>query len=349
MRYSHGSWTSSLRMMSCGSCAFKARLSAVDLSRASHGVGYNASIPALHHLGWMSSVSLSGTLNGTDIWDARLVLEPRQGGDARADASGVYLVEQYKTREDGTWAIAEIVSVLGNLRQAVSPALPSSARYRFVTDGRPGQLEPLTAFLAHVKLVTIPDDLDRTEKRTFSKNLVLTDREFFDHVVSATRAAAESPARDEHATVLHLLAHFELVFGSSGDAQSAAVENLLRRYAPDLGDERGIRQRLIEVLIETLSKGEALLDLPKIDAMFRNVGLNTERLHRLARLAETLSARTHRRLSRVGYRSGRDVRNPPRWPENKPVLLIEGASGAGKTWQLGRLLETLGQSRKSPH
>ena len=300
----------------------------------------------LHHLGWIAEISLSGTLDESLIENARLVLEPRQGGDARAEGTGIYLVEQYKTREGGTWSVADVVSVLGDLRKAVPSQLPTFACYRFVTDGRPGRLDPLNVFLADVKSALTPDDLDQSEKRKFSTDLTLSNGEFFDHVVTASRAASEHPAADERMTVFHLLKHLELEFGSRGDAQAAAVERLLRRYAPDLGDERGIRERLIGLLIEKLSRGEAQLDREKIDAMFRDAGLNPERLFRLAQLAETMGERTRRRLSRAGYRSGQDVRSQPDWPDNKPVLLIAGASGAGKTWQLGRLMETLAQSRE---
>ena len=97
----------------------------------------------LHHLGWISEVSLSGTLDRADIRDARLILEPIKGGDARAEASGIYLVEQYKTRKDGTWAVADIISVFGNLRKAVPSSQPANACYRFVTDGRQGRLARL--------------------------------------------------------------------------------------------------------------------------------------------------------------------------------------------------------------
>lgn len=300
----------------------------------------------LHHLGWIAEVLLSGTLDGSLVTDARLVLEPRQGGDARAEATGVYLVEQYKTREDGTWSAANIVSVLGDLRKAVPHPHPAFARYRFVTDGRAGRLEPLNAFLADVKSAATPDDLDRSEKRKFSAELILTNGEFFDHVVSASRATGEDPAAGERMTVFHLLRQLELEFGSRVDAQAAAIEELLRRYAPDLGDECGIRERLVGVLVEKLSKGETQLNREKIIAMFRDVGLNPERLFRLAQLAETMGELTRRRVARAGYRHGRDVRSTPNWPDDRPVLLIAGASGAGKTWQLGRFLETLAQSRE---
>lgn len=300
----------------------------------------------LHHLAWITEVSLSGTLDGALIDDACLVLEPRNGGDARAEATGVYLVEQYKTRKDRTWSVKDIVAVLSDLRKAVPSQLPSFACYRFVTDGRPGNLSSLNAFLTDVKLVSTPDDLDKSEEKNFSSGLLFTNNEFFEYVVTSSQIAGKHSADDERMKVFHLLQNLELEFGSYGAEKSYAADKLLRRYAPNLGDESGIRERLVGILVEKLSKGEARLDRQEINDMFRNVGLNPERMVRLEQLAETMGERTRRRLERLGYRSEQDVRGPPDWPDGKPVLLIAGKSGMGKTWQLGHLLETLAQSRE---
>ncbi|OWV29827.1 hypothetical protein [Halomonas campaniensis] len=300
----------------------------------------------LHHLGWITEVSLSGTIDGALIDDACLVLEPRNGGDARAEATGIYLVEQYKTRKDRTWSVKDIVAVLSDLRKAVPSQLPSFACYRFVTDGRPGNLSSLNAFFTDVKLVSTPDDLDKSDEKNFSSGLLFTNNEFFEYVVTNSQIAGKHSAADERMKVFHLLQNLELEFGSYGAERSYAVDKLLRRYAPNLGDESGIRERLVGILVEKLSKGEARLDRQEINDMFRNVGLNPERMVRLEQLAETMGERTRNRLDRMGYRPECDVRNPPDWPDNKPVLLIAGTSGMGKTWQLGRLLETLAQSRE---
>ena len=45
--------------------------------------------------------------------------------------------------------------------------------------------------------------------------------------------------------------------------------------------------------------------------MFKHVGLNPERRRKLAKLPETMSELTRRRLSRLKYQDGRDVRNVP--------------------------------------
>jgi hypothetical protein len=101
----------------------------------------------LQHLDWLTGVTLSGSLQGEDVDNACLVLEPPSGGDARAEFPTRYLVEQYKTRKGGTWSVSDVESVLKDLRKAVPDSRPENATYRFVTDGRAGQLEPLFSFL----------------------------------------------------------------------------------------------------------------------------------------------------------------------------------------------------------
>ena len=54
------------------------------------------------------------------------------------------------------------------------------------------------------------------------------------------------------------------------------------------------------------------------------------------------------RLDSIGYQHEKDVREVPCWPEGKPVLLITGESGAGKTWQLGKYLEDCVEMRVGP-
>ncbi|CAK0745241.1 hypothetical protein CCP2SC5_1310003 [Azospirillaceae bacterium] len=45
----------------------------------------------------MASVRINGQISGSDFPNgAELVLEPKDGGDARVEGPGVYLVEQYR-------------------------------------------------------------------------------------------------------------------------------------------------------------------------------------------------------------------------------------------------------------
>ena len=299
----------------------------------------------LLHLGWLANVTLTDTEEGQEVEDARLVLEPRSGGDTHAVTGGRYVVEQYKTRDDGTWSLSELESVLRDLRKAVQPSFAECATYRFVTSGRPGKLDTFRHFLGNLRRAEGPDGLDDKKKRKFRNDLILTDSEFFDYINKTTRTGLSRFPVDDRAALFHLLCCFKMDFCISGSTLATRLEELLRRYAPDLGDERGIRQRLIGLLLEKLSQGETRLNALQTKAIFQEAGLSPERLHKLAQLTETMSALTQRRLVRLKYHAERDVREPPEWPKNKPVLLITGESGLGKTWQLGRLLEAHGEER----
>ena len=117
------------------------------------------------------------------------------------------------------------------------------------------------------------------------------------------------------------------------------IERDLRLYVANLGDECGVPHHLVGLLVGRLSKGELKLDADDLDSLLREAGLSPERLRKLKRLSETMAELSRDRLGRIGYRHEKDVREVPCWPEGKPVLLITGESGAGKTWQLGKYLE----------
>ena len=292
-----------------------------------------------HHLGWLANVSLTGQVDGQEVKDACLVLEPQGGGDARAEARGTYIVEQYKSRSHGTWSLSEIETVLCDLAKAVPPSFPPYARYRFVTNGRPGKIASFRDFLADISVADCPDNLDNIQARRFRSGVVGTNQDFLDHLVKLTGGRISGTVADERAVTFHLLKHFEMVFGVSGTTIVAELERQLRQYASDLGDERKIREQLVGVLLEELSKGETRLVVEDITDMFQRAGLNTNRLRNLTQLPAKMGTLTHSRLVRLQYQAERDVRGIPKWPEDKPVMLIAGESGVGKTWRLGRLLE----------
>ena len=292
----------------------------------------------LHHIGWVADVRLDRA--DQEVKNARLVLEPRNGGDARAEAPGQYLVEQYKTRANGTWSLTKVETILHDLRKAVPPSLPENALYRFVTDGRAGRLGTFKAFLDALKSVEGPDHLNNSEKRKFRNGLTVTDREFFDHIVKKMRSG--DPHTNERAIVFHLLSHFEMAFGVTDSDQIEKIERCLRPHVADLGDESRVRHCLVGLLMDRLSRGETHLNSTDLDSLLREAdrNLNIERLSKLKKLSETMAELSRDRLGRhIGYQHEKDVREVPYWPEEKPVLLITGKSGAGKTWQLGKYLE----------
>lgn len=291
----------------------------------------------IQHLGWLSSVRLTGKLRGDDISNARLVLEPASGGDAHAEAPTAYIVEQYKTRNARTWPLRDIKPVLKDLRRAVPPSLPPNARYRFVTNGQAGRLSPFENFLCAVRLAEGPDCLDDAHRIRFNNRCVATHLEFFRAIHSATRGTTGPAAHDRDVT-FHLLSCFEMAFDIDARAYALKIDARLRPYVNNFGDEAAAREQLVGVLLDQLSQGEVVLNEDAIDAMFTHVGLSPARLRMLANLPETMRQITGRRLDRLGYRADRDIRQAPQWSDEKPVLIISGESGVGKTWQLGRLL-----------
>ena len=291
----------------------------------------------LHHIEWIADVRLERA--DQEIKNALLVLEPRNGGDARAEAPDHYLVEQYKTRTNGTWALTDVETILRDLRKAVPPSLPANAHYRFVTDGRPGRLEEFKAFLKALKSVEEPEHLNNSEKRNFRNGLTVTERKFFDHIVKETRSGDSQRPAKERDVVFHLLSRFEMEFCVTDSSLIKKIEKGLRPYVDNLGDEYRVRHDLVGRLMDRLSEGELKLDSAGFNGLLREATLSPERRRKLKRLSETMAKLSRNRLGRIGYQSEKDVREVPGWPEAKPVLLITGESGAGKTWQLGKHLE----------
>ncbi|MCH9639538.1 MAG: ATP-binding protein [Betaproteobacteria bacterium] len=290
----------------------------------------------IQHIRWLASVTLSRELNGQEIKNARIVLEPHYGGDASLEASGIFLVEQYKTRKNGTWSVSNIISILRDLRAAVPSSLPKKALYRFVTDGRAGRLNSFYDFLAEIKSVEKLDDLTDCNC------------EYFDRLIVDTRNCKlpSDTKTKECAIVFHLLSNFEMEFSFDAVTSITEIEKFFRLLSPNLGEEREMREHLVGVLLGELSKGATNLDRAKIVSLFRRVGLSPERLGRITTLSETMSELTRHRLANIKYNSKQDVRSIPEWPEDKSVLLITGESGSGKSWQLARLLEEYAKARK---
>jgi hypothetical protein len=302
----------------------------------------------LQHLGWIANVKLTGcVVDGVLASDACLVLEPSNGGDARAESAAYFVVEQYKSRRDGTWSVNTIIDeVLKDLRKAVPESVNRKAIYRFVTDGRPGKLAMFKAFLAAVRSATQFEDLDDEQTYSFGKDLPATYGDLFNYIVERISPASQSAGVCDQTSAFHLLSRFEMVFESKAETVKTAIEYILRSYVPDLGDERGIRERLVGILVEELAEGEVRFDCENIDNLFKRVELDPDRLRKLACLAETMAEVARDRLSRMKYRSETDVRKVPEWPLDKPVLLISGESGHGKTWLLGRLVSQLVERRE---
>ncbi len=287
----------------------------------------------LHHIDLIASAHISRR------GPVHLVLEPKDGGDARTEnRDGIY-VEQYKTRTNRTWSVLEIVQVLQNLRRSVRQPLASRARYRFVTNGRPGKLKEFKEYLQRIKLVQAPDELDDTTCIRFSNSLQMTDLALYKLLESETRSLHASA--DDSTVLFHLLSHFEMKFCVTSELLSDRIDKKLFYFVPHRGTEARTRKQLVGHLMTKLARGETTLDRKAISAMLTEVGLHPDRMREFSQLHRTMGQLTARKLNRLGYEPRMDVRKEPCWPEDKPVLLITGESGVGKTWQMARLLQTL--------
>ncbi|WP_391349570.1 HEAT repeat domain-containing protein [Azospirillum sp. A23] len=312
----------------------------------------------LKHLHWLASARIEGQVSGSDVaGDARIILEPKDGGDARLQGKSLYLVEQYKTCSDGTWSVQSIIEdVLPDLRLAVPEPLPSEAEYRFVTNGREGQLGSFRKFLEAVQKVNRPEDLDSTSKHHFGKKLPPTFRELFEYILSKTKRNAERQRTDAAASVLHLLKRFQMDFDVSAKNTAEQIDDWLRPMCANVGAEVGKRRQLIGTLMEQLSGGEAEIPVDAVDRFLTVAGLNPESAHRISQLNQLSRSILDRECAVVGYNAKLDVRRPPAWPTEKPVLVVTAGglgakdgsgSGEGKTWQLLASLRASAQASRS--
>ena len=289
----------------------------------------------LHHIDLITNVHVKNELFRAQ----KLVLEPLDGGDARAEECSFVRVEQYKTRANRTWSVADVIEVLRNLRQAVQEPHVDDALYRFVTNGRRGRFREFDGFLERIGAVSSIHDLDDETQRKFINGQTMSDQQFLHYIDSKTRSrTSKSSNTNELLTLLHLLSHFEMEFLVSYEHLHQRIDAKLRRYVPHRGAEKRIRERLIGVLMDELSSGELHLTQKEIYAMLRDVELSPERMCKLEALHRTMGALNANRLRGLNYDPELDVRSKPEWPSDKPVLLITGESGVGKTWQLGSLI-----------
>ena len=292
------------------------------------------------HIDWLAKATLVASPHDHELRNARIVLEPPGGGDAVAQSEDRYRVEQYKTRPvSRTWSIRDLIPVLTDLRKAAPQGLPSNAQYRFVTNGRPGRMHAFDEFLDDVKASADPQQLDNRTRRDYGKCWKnVTNREFFEDMERQTRSKKGPAFQSTGIAFHHVLSRFRMEFHQDRQSRAAAIDRLLRSFVRQRATERAVRERLVSIIMERISDGTAVFDPHEIRTIFNTLGLNPERVRRFENLHSTLGTLTQRRLADRRYDAARDVRPAPEWMNDKPVLLITGESGAGKTWQLYRLL-----------
>ena len=85
----------------------------------------------LKHLDWLTDVRLRGAVDGEEVKDGSLILEPRTGGDAQAHASGLFLAYPFgqavETRK-GEGSERPLRAEIGRLHAPISAARRTISR-----------------------------------------------------------------------------------------------------------------------------------------------------------------------------------------------------------------------------
>lgn len=296
------------------------------------------------HLKWIADACLLSLDEAND--SVMFVFEPRSGGDAQRQ--GVeYVVEQYKTR-NGPWSLNEILrDVLPDLRRAAKGPMTDKATYRFITNGWGGHgVDEFVAFTQRLSTFSTPDQLDQVTMRQYYRRTV-SDQELFLQACVETRPFTFSgDVVEERAEVFQLLSHFSVRWREDLGTVIAKVNEVLETMFPLDTDVDRARAGLIGALLERMSGRELRMMHDEITDFFLAAGIDAGLPERLATLPEQLAIEVKARLSAErSYDRARDVRESVSWSPERPVLILTGDSGNGKSWRLARLASDVAAQR----
>ena len=286
------------------------------------------------HLDWVEKLVMS-----KDQGTHRLILEPRGGGDAHIRVAGQRIIEQYKSRDGGTWSIREIArGPLVDFVRAAKTRQSDEDKFRFVTDGRVSHQDNFLKFLARCADCSKKGTaLDKLELRRYKGIGEFTDHALFAWIRKEIQDVLGGDTLDE-AMLARMLSRVELVGGMGSDAARARLDALLRSCLSDPTQASAVCDQLIGRLLTELANGSVTFDDAK--EYLRSNGVDVERATVLADRCKHLAALLRKVVVHGSrkYRPEHDVRHAPHWDlVRSPVLAIAGPPGAGKTWQLIRL------------
>lgn len=296
----------------------------------------------------------SAGVEGGEIANARLVLEPSRGGDQQEIAAERRVIVQLKARPGGAaWSLRDVVcDVLPDLYRAVE--LDSTpAQFLFVTEGRRGDWGEAETFFAELanrtpaaNLIAALDDQAELRFRrpvrgweSFWGDGTYTRRRLFARIGEELRRRSPLARADtdtEFARKLHvLLAGFRFRGELTREVIERDVDRWLRARLGSTDSLGRRRDAMRWDLARRATRGDAVIDA---DAFFTEHGLCGEPLDDWLRLSE--KARTHlaEALGTRGYVDGGDTRPAlaaeiiQSWPKERPVLALTGEAGTGKTW-----------------
>jgi hypothetical protein len=284
---------------------------------------------------------------------ATLTLEPiGGGGDIQEYGALSRLVDQVKSRPSGsTWSLREVVEdVLPDLYRAVDTG-DCHSLYRFVTEGRMGRWDKAYRFFRSLRtqpydprVLSDQDEIFRADRPGEDPpwdQRSYTEQELFDAILTSVRdrcAVAKSESRERTSSKLwHLLGHFELVDGRTQASLQAQVDRVLLSLIGRDCDLEEKRDAMLLDLARRATAGDAVI--PLADFMSDH-GLDAVPWTNWTKLCEKSTDLIQHAIEVRGYDPALDVRYDMaseavlNWPSNKPILVVSGETGQGKSWIL---------------
>lgn len=291
---------------------------------------------------WAAKIRVKTRIDGDDWIDARIIVEPRGGGDVRIETPRRRVIEQWKSKSGGgAWSLRSLIDdVLPDLYRAVdvAPGKPD-AEYRFVTEGHRGRWSVAERFFAELRHIDVPADplssLDDLERLSFLPERQDSRRGFFRHILECLRShkdiAAESES-DGAKKLWHLLGRFSLYGNRSAEQVARELDSYLLPIVDFREQVEAKRRELCTALFELGADGDATFSPNELLA---KVGLNHESFANWIERREKLLNPLERSLSRKWhYNAQADVRSIPRQSSTASIVVFSGDSGKGKTWRL---------------
>ena len=295
---------------------------------------------------WAASIQLRAQPAADDLSEAQLIIEPAGGGgDIQVDSPKCRIVEQWKAKSDrGTWSMRELVDeVFPDLYRAVDFLHPAPhSVYRFVTEGRRGRWIEAQQLFSDLRSQPTPHDpiavLDDTTERRFFPSENHTGRGFFLEIVKSLRAHNDIRQDDIESTyhkLWQLLCRFEIQERRTAESVNREIDHFLREFADYPGQTESKRRELCGLVLELAAQGDVRTTPQEF---LKQARLDAVPFTQWARIHERSNIYFKRRAEiEWNYREEMDVRPPIWWPLNKPILVLTGDSGQGKTWQLAAL------------
>ena len=313
---------------------------------------------ALHRLGTLTAKSAVVDDSTGQLTDVTIVLEPVDGGDQQEIQGSRRIVEQIKSRSSlRTWSLQEVIrEVLPDLYRAVDLACPDTT-YRFVTEGQPGEWKQVDAFFKSLQGRNASDDvlenLDNTKELKFRRSNrsasqgmpepfwgsgPYTQRRLFERIVSALRENREvkqEPLELTHHKLWHLLGNFTFVGGHIFTGLQDTIDAWLRSVIDATEDLHTRRNALLLDLARRATAGNARIVAREF---LTDHNLNAIPLTNWLKIYQKAANHLERMLHLRGF-DRRDEARPhsvataaSHWTAERPILVLTGESGQGKTW-----------------